>query len=414
MKTSPLVSLLRCPYCWGALEVQTTIGHMFALDCYGVLRCDCTTFPMLNGIPILIRDYWSRRLTSLVLARKFEMATSERLSCDVRNGRARRLGQKILRKLRVSNRLGSRFMNMPSYRSALKVGFHGAPVYGEYMRCRFGDLTFLAAEWLINHMPVKKGWILDAPAGAGHLSWALSRRHPGAGIVAMDVSFLNLLSMKRFLLPNALCVCGDANLPLPFRAARFDGILCSDGLHYIDAQALFVSELRRIASHDANILLLHIHNKNAANPTAGNPLGLSQLQKMAAKIYHDTQWQIWDESAVAHQAVSDTESDGGKLEADADARAFDMWIHRPPSLARGCASPPNERLRGKWIVNPMYRRAGDGVYSLRFDNAAYEREFGDIRRFLPEQIKPLFRNGKVQPTRQLVEKRAVLFVPEGF
>jgi len=409
-----IASVLRCPYCWGSFEIESAFENPFAYGACGWLRCPCSSFPVLHGIPILLRDYWTRRAASLLAAGKFETAVSERLAADVRDGPWRRFGRRVLRRLRVPNRLGSKFEKAGAYRDVIRLGFASAPAYAEYLRCRFADLTCIAAETIINHMAPGDGLLLDVPSGAGHVCWALRRRHPQARIMAMDVSFFNLLGMKRFLMPDAACVCSDANLPLPFQSGVFGGIVCSDGLHYISAQASFLSELRRVASGVASILLLHVHNRSASNCTAGYPVELTLLKAMLDGISGGWGWEIWDERQVISLAMPRAKSAARELTATEDAQAFDAWLHDPPVLGSGAGPIQGVPIRGKWIVNPMYKRSREGLYELRLPNSNYEREFGEVRRFLPGQIRPVFSNGNVQPTAELVKERAVLFVPEGF
>ena len=50
-----LLTILRCPYCGGRLELVTSLFHRATTDTIadGVLGCECCVFPVVDGIPVL-------------------------------------------------------------------------------------------------------------------------------------------------------------------------------------------------------------------------------------------------------------------------------------------------------------------------------------------------------------------------
>jgi ubiquinone/menaquinone biosynthesis C-methylase UbiE len=147
-----------------------------------------------------------------------------------------------------------------------------ASAYHDYLRCRFSDPTFVAGEWLFANTQPTLGWVLDVPAGVGHFSWVLRQRHPRAQIVTADASFFFMMMVvKRFVVPSATAICLDGNAPLPFKADQFELAVSADGWHYLDAQALFLHELMRVKCPEANLIMLHVHNRMVPNYTPGRP-----------------------------------------------------------------------------------------------------------------------------------------------
>src|SRR6516165_12463408 len=82
---------------------------------------------------------------------------------------------------------------------------------------------------------------------------------------------LFMMMVKRFVVPTATAICLDANAPLPFKTDQFELAVSADGWHYLDAQALFLHELMRVKCPEANLIMLHVHNRMVPNYTPGRP-----------------------------------------------------------------------------------------------------------------------------------------------
>ncbi|HXH82234.1 MAG TPA: hypothetical protein VNN07_04815, partial [Candidatus Tectomicrobia bacterium] len=50
-----LLSLLRCPECGGALRLERVVLDPQLDGASGVLACACSRYPLLDGVPILMR-----------------------------------------------------------------------------------------------------------------------------------------------------------------------------------------------------------------------------------------------------------------------------------------------------------------------------------------------------------------------
>lgn len=405
-------SLLRCPGCWGSFSTEVLRGSLFDANSYGILTCDCGAFPIVNGIPILTRQHNEQRLVALLRQEAFSMASSECLAVDTHSSLVQRLLWKSLRKLGQSNGLFERIDAELAFCNALQIGIPRTGAYHEYLRCRFSDPTFVAGEFLLQHLQSVTGWILDVPAGAGHFSWILRGRHPNARIVTGDRSFFNLLLLKKFIVPTAIAVCLDANASLPFTTAQFDLVLTADAWHYLDAQALFLHELVRIRKPQANIVVLHAHNKAAQHFTAGRPFSLSALTMLLRKVQVEDAL-ILDEDAVGKRAW-EPDADDWPFDHIADDRSpvFDIWIGEIPQRA---AYPSKScRNEGKWIVNPLYVRRDQTRYVRTFTNRQYQEEFGRLTSLLPPEVHIDDESLQKMPDPDLVRRRIVLFVPKRY
>ena len=409
------IEILRCPSCWSEFQPAPLNGSLFQVDGYGTLTCECGIFPVVNGIPVLDRRHNEQRLVALIKKGAFSIATSECLMVDVQRRREIRFFWRVLRKLGFSNGLYERLGARHTFRDALRVGFPTASVYQQYLLCRFSDPTFVAGEWLLAHIPPTSGWVLDVPAGAGHFSWALCQRHPQARIVTGDISFFNLMMLKRFIVPSAIAVCLDGNAPLPFKTDKFDLVITADGWHYLDAQALFLNELMRVKRSQAKLVMLHTHNRAALNYTAGRPFSLDEITRLLREAQAEPAL-VLNERAVAARAWS-PETNDSPFEHIADAKSpvFDLWIGELPSKKVRPNGGEHSNAPGKWIVNPLYVRRDSGrQYIRKFPSPQYQEEFKELTSLLPEEACVGTGGDEVPFDLELARQRIILFVPEGY
>jgi hypothetical protein len=66
-------------------------------------------------------------------------------------------------------------------------------------------------------------------------------------------------------------VCSDGEARLTFSSNYFAGVICLDAFHYINSKAALAAEMMRVTHPEGVIMLPHVHNARAANPTAGKP-----------------------------------------------------------------------------------------------------------------------------------------------
>jgi hypothetical protein len=209
---------------------------------------------------------------------------------------------------------------------------------------------------------------------------------------------------------------------LPFNAGQFDLAVSADGWQYFDAQAQFLHELARVTDPRGHVVVLHVHNQGAANPTPGRPISYAQLERWLREIDGGRRSDILDERAFVDRAWDPRATDSPfDYPAAPHAPVFDIWLgarpHGGPAPA-GAASGegrPLDALQGRWIVNPLYARAGGTKFVRRFLNANYAQEFSELGRLLPAEIDLGGATAEqLAADPALVQKRVVLFVPRGY
>ena len=110
-----------------------------------------------------------------------------------------------------------------------------------------------------------------------------------AEIVCADYSFTSLYLGKRFLLPDAQCVCLDGEYPLPFVGGYFNCVFSTDALQYIQPKVGLAREFRRVMSDDGIIALAHLHNRLSPDKGPGQTLTpsgyLGLFDSMVRRLY---------------------------------------------------------------------------------------------------------------------------------
>jgi SAM-dependent methyltransferase len=215
--------------------------------------------------------------------------------------------------------------------------------------------------------------MLELLGGAGHSSALVGALYPDLEIVLTDYDFVNLCLARRFVAPNAVSACVDAEAPLPFAAGSFDGIYCLDGLHYVRSKSALLSEVDRLVSSDGVWLFAHMHNASVANVNSGTPL--------------DAPAYAWRFTFGEHRMLAETEvlrqfQEGDSLDlttqpalaALESSNALTLFGARSPRLWRKHGDFANRlRRSGVLALNPLYRleKTPDGAVA----NAVWPSDF---------------------------------------
>lgn len=367
--------LLSCPHCRGTLEPERD-----------QLRCGCSTYPVVGGIPILTP--WARH-------RKFtlEQALARHLPS------AEGLLSKILRRIAPGvGRIRSALERPEVTFLDLAAGL-GREKDLDYFRYRFSDLSYLSTAALLT--PIEQGPVLDLGCGAGHLVHALARRLPPAQIVGVDLNFTLLYLAKRFLVPAAHFVCADASSRLPFADGTFAAALCADTFNYLPDRPTTAAELQRVAR--GPLLLSRLADPSFRGRGALAPLApdayLELFRERAPRLYRDTQIL---ESFLRTRALDLTRPDAAAdqvltLTAGVDSKIYDGADY----FVRG----------GR--LNPIYEtqeEAGSLRLRRRFISERYARVYGAYSEFLPETLT-VTREQIAAQDPELVRKLVLLDLP---
>jgi SAM-dependent methyltransferase/uncharacterized protein YbaR (Trm112 family) len=280
-----LLSSLHCPYCGSNLELIGGDEDAEIVD-YGIFRCACHTYPIVEGIPILQQTAGLERVVEHVERREPKRALLQALKVF----RVQWALQGKWHKLRYR-------LNCQRVVSKASMKFEGAAQllrkpkeFADYLVHRYANPNFFAA---IGAMMILKGlegnpdepWdaepnatrngvprVLDLACGAGHTSFLLKLLYPRLTVISADHDFVSIYLAKRFLASNAAHVCWDAEVPSPFPDDYFDGVFCLDAFHYFHSKKAIVSELKRTVKSAGYWAFPHLHNRLQHNFVAGVPL----------------------------------------------------------------------------------------------------------------------------------------------
>lgn len=371
------LDLLRCPYCGARLTLDAARVAPREADAIsdGILRCHCSEFPVVSGIPVLTVEGMSEIAREQIEAGDASAARRSMLGLD--EDAASDRFEEICRSDRGT------------YREAVDAL---GPEFAEnrYFLYRFSDPTFLVADAVARALGslvlAGGGRAIDLCGGSGHLTRSLQRVSTEPPIL-MDWTFAKLVLARRFTAPGAEVVCADAHAPLPFAPAAFRLAVCSDAFHYIWTKALLAREMMRIIDGEGIAALTHAHNAQQENPSPGMPLPPGGYRE----VFEGLNVRLYSERALladvmdGHLDLSRADADAALAEdpaitAIATARP-DVFVDR--ALTRG------RDLDGELRLNPLYDVAVKGsraTLRLHFPSEEYEKEYAACRRYLPDLL----------------------------
>jgi SAM-dependent methyltransferase/uncharacterized protein YbaR (Trm112 family) len=431
MKLS-LLQILRCPYCHGELAISHETRRQGEVLLDGVLACNgCRhRFPVVAGIAIIVAEHEyidvkaetraaslfrgpsSREVIKLLQAGAWQEAfavlinpPTAKLALPLIDSLAKVPGVKGVasyarwktatlaaphwrrRFLRDLAALGERATAM----QVLKLYYDGwyKQELLNYFMNRFAQPRHLVALSLASVLTQQRGPVLDLACGVGHLTHYLSSPPHSLPVVGLDRNFFQLYIARNYVAPSADFVCCSADGPLPFAAAAFGGILCSDAFHLFLERKRCATEMQRVVAADGTIVVTRVGNL-AVKPNEGYELPAAGYQDLFAPMAQAmvTEGTILQRylhrlGPVLSSSAPDTELQQSKwlsIVATNEPRVlrehgeFAAWPH-------GC---------GRLQVNPLYAGTPDeqGVtYRFRFPSQHYAKEDQALRSYAPDEIR---------------------------
>lgn len=273
--------LLSCPDCRAGLTFTPADPPATARGAYGVLRCPCAAYPVIDGVPVLLRGRVAVRsiadsrmvangpdaadLVRQVEAGQGEDALVSLLSFPVcpwpfnlsAAGRAasqfgpvgtaglavRR--QTVRRWLRAGDRTAEDWFSLFYWRSPTLFDPFS------YFFFRFAQPRHLATLALA---PALGHSVLDLACGYGHTMHSLTAGDAAREAVGLDQNFHQAWVGQHFVAPAARYICADAERPLPFGDGAFASVLCSDAFYYFADKDASMAEIRRVADGGTAVL----------------------------------------------------------------------------------------------------------------------------------------------------------------
>jgi uncharacterized protein YbaR (Trm112 family) len=384
-----LLDILRCPFCGTAFSIvenQALVRKGDRIEA-GVLGCECCAFPVVAGIPVMIADDTSRDAVHALEAGQGDTALFSLLGLSDDPARCDRF-----RALQSQD--------TATYRDALELLCDDAE--GTYFFYRFSDPTFLSAEALLRAIG-QQGWpvsgrTLDLCGGSGHLTRVLTGLRPSTdeqregvpapSTVLADVYFWKLWLAQRFAAPDSEPVCCDANHPMPFAPGTFSTVVLADAFPYIWHKRLLAEEMMRLTGEDGVVVMPHLHSALGDNFSAGDTLTPDAYHALFAsknpRLFSDER--IFND--MIEDQVVDLTCDVTPEQLGAEPGLTLVASTRVDVFRRYELSDDRE-VEGELSVNPLYRverSGGSSILTLIFPTPEYEAEFGECRRYLPDQI----------------------------
>ncbi len=415
-----LLTILRCPYCGGRLELVASIFHRADGDALrdGVLGCECCVFPVVDGIPVLhlhpaavqAREHIERKNPELAL--RAMVGVDEGPQAEAFEAAAR-----------------SPQSTYKTLVESLGPGFEGG-----YFLYRFSDPTFVVADAVVRAVAGTVlqggGRALDLCGGSGHLTRTLAAASARPPVLA-DLFYPKIWLARRFTAPAAMPLCCDGNAALPFVRGAFDYVMCADAFMFIWTKRLFVGEMFRAVagSPRGTVVIIHTHNQLVWSPSHGQALTVGGYRN----LFETVEPRVFGESRLFADVVSADaldlarHDDGAALEAEAAFTLIaspvgEVFARHP--LSGGGVSTGSDISTGRWRLNPLYRlREQDGRVegTLQFPSDDYADEYGACRQYLPDSftiasadVQALGRGLLPEPLHDLVRRRVILSLPDRY
>lgn len=306
------LSVLSCPDCCEELAYTAAPTTRGAVGQYGILKCSCFRYPVVDGVPIL-----SKRHVGLHAFTSGETGSQgpevEEVSRLVAEGHGHEALIRCLaftppfafldrlpmwrvwhsdavRKL-LRSRIERRVRRMLNDRTRLCAEDWFEFYFGQvtaadrsllpYYRNRVVMPRTLAALSLLQLLPSSDKPVLDLACGFGPFAHYLTNRRNATAVIGADFNFYCAWGQKHWIAPKGTFVCADANHPrLPFKDDTFASIFCSDAFIYVEDKPRLLAEFSRCAPAKP-IVLARVGN-STASPHEGKQLDAKGYMQLLA------------------------------------------------------------------------------------------------------------------------------------
>lgn len=440
---------LICPYCGSDLKVELVIQQNETEIVNGILKCDCSEFPVLNGILIFNLNSLNDLVVKLVKNKKIEKAITICLGYDYfKTIQVEKTNiilpfphqlSDIIRHFLSSSAeitVEKRLHHLYEQYSASKIAFFKLldnSVFDRYLKHRFSADSFWSLYPFLTIINEKKTRILDLGCGAGHGSFVLSEYIKPKELYCADKCFHLLCLAKKYFAPKALFICLDFDNALPFKNRTFSSILMSDSLFLVKSRFSLVREIERLLNQDGFSLFLHVHNSLANNLA---PIGLGKetmdpiawkklFKKIRLKTIILSEAKVLEDFLFHNKLKLTSESNETELNS---SNALIFLTTYDPNLLRNYSNVNRIFLNQKknLIINPIYEIIHDENKIILSRPPLNISTVGDsyptANKYLPKKIelrKELIVNKKVRISdvkyiNELIRSYVLLNVPENY
>src|SRR5215475_5264966 len=173
-----LLEILQCPYCGGsfALDEGASLRRSGDEILTGVLRCQCASYPIVDGIPVVMAAYAGDAVFQKLIADNPGQALYLALELDVER-------QVAFRQCLAQGDAGS-------YRDCIEIFSPGDE--GPYFVHRFANPTYLVGQAILRAIGADRRLFarraIDLAGGSGHLTRALCQIAGGAEVFLAETN----------------------------------------------------------------------------------------------------------------------------------------------------------------------------------------------------------------------------------
>ena len=391
------LDILRCPFC-GCRPTCANAPDDATIR-YATLVCECSEYPLIDGIPFFQQDYSGAEALEHLAQGAPEAALTTLLGLDEPDD---------LRAFLADENA--------TYRDGLAL--LAPDDEGPYFLSRLADPTFLAAETVVRavggEMAAPAQRAIDICGGSGHLTRVL-RQMPFGEVWLADTDFWKLWLARRFIAPAARMICCDANNPLPFAPESFALAVCSDAFHYVWSKRLLAEEMARLTGEDGAVLLTHAHNSRRDNYSAGMPLTPAAYRN----LWPARETRVFGDSALLDSVCAGQGPDLTAINSDEELdgeSSLTLLATNRAELFQAYAPPAPPANNGVWRLNPLYEATAEGAQvhlRLSFPSPEYAAEYAACRRYLPESLT-VSAAALSAGAADLIAQRVLLEMPERY
>ena len=388
-----LLELIKCPYCGTDFEMEEIYSENEEGITNGCIKCECGTYPILNGILILkntlvkkyIVNYLKKKEIKKAIALPFWNHIDD--ICRVMNFIESKPCGKFFKR---SSLVFVNYFLKKRYRKYSDKNLSFCEVLGNgsdevYSKHRFSTQTFWSLYPFIPLLKKKRKRILDICCGAGHASFVISKYVNPDELICVDGDFKSLYLAKKYF-SDAEFINIDANYQLPFKDNIFSSVLMMDAFHYVDARALLAKEFERVLDPEGVLLLLHLHNALVENVATANPLTSSTWKGL-----FDIDVMALPEISLIDEFILRDRLDLSKKHFEKELNLSDIILTRGVDLDcfDGIWKGVLE-IKENLIINPIYKmkEKGDKILLEReYPSESFRKEYLLTEKYLPERCE---------------------------
>jgi SAM-dependent methyltransferase len=256
---------LRCPYCQEPLHLIQTLAHFPHSPQlrYGILKCLCDEYPIVEGIVYLKKD--GAQINQLAVRYLRQGQWQAAFSCLIAERKKIKWLYLLLWRLPPTSRL-SQWLTLNHVLKLMYWLVDGAskPWY-RYLTTRQNRVTYLLTLAPLA-LAQSTTTLVDAGCGLGYFLKRATDWTTATKIFGLDISFSFLYLARRFVVtPGTYLVCCDQELGLPFANHSVSHYFINDAFVVIKNKKAVIHELARVVTPTGRAVITHVHNQAVEN-----------------------------------------------------------------------------------------------------------------------------------------------------